>query len=449
MRTMSSEIKTTGYLDEVDYLHPPEFFCPNLKSITLVVGSPVSDLGKGWTTAAIASMKDNPLVIKIDPMLKPDGFPTGIGVERDGKIVTDDFSTYESLGLKTSPEQNIVLGEFLLNFYKQETPFLRPGVPKKMTTADVSNSLAEEMLRQIKESGAEHVVVEVGGIPTDMEHQTLPAAFRFMELQTMITPQVTLLSTFDHTESEDPKIKTQLVRQAIRDVRDFYGFDFNSILIRRRRLPIEDVNYIDQEMSTTAYETQVPKDKFLFVENVESPKDLADIMRESSLFDQDDEVLAVSACSMGIPCKHDAEGSSLSPDVGLALVESPHAETFCPEVAAGLPTPRNSVEIVGDGGGEAVLNGEAEIKSENGENFTQFFVAGAIALLKICLEKGIKKAYLNPKSPSCGVGAIFDGSFDGTLIVGNGVTAALLMRWGIECIPAKDLKPEEIKRLEL
>lgn len=182
--------KITGHLYKTDYLNPPEFFCPNLRSITLVVGSPVSDLGKGWTTGAIASMRDNPLVIKIDPMLKPDGFPTGIGVERDGKIVTDDFETYESLGLETSPQQNIVLGEFFLNFYQRPTPYLRPNVPKKMTTADVSHALAEEMLMQIKESNAEHVVIEIGGIPTDQEHQTLPAAFRFMELQTMVTPEV-------------------------------------------------------------------------------------------------------------------------------------------------------------------------------------------------------------------------------------------------------------------
>lgn len=440
--------KIVGHLYQTDYLHPPEFFCPDLRTLSLVVGSPVSDIGKGWTTAAIASLKDNPLVIKIDPMLKPDGFPMGIGVQRDGKVVTDDFVAYESLGLATNPKQNIVLGEFFSRFYQQRTPYLKPGVPKKMTTADVSSALAEEMLRQIKDSKAEHVVIEIGGIPTDMEHQILPAVFRFMELQTMVSPEIILLSTFDHTEDDVPKIKTQLVRQAIRDVREFYGFDFKSVLIRRRRLPVEDESCIEHEITTTAYETQVSRDKFLFVENVYSPGELADIFAKSTLFDQEEESLVVSSCAMGIPCRHDGEASNFSPEVGLELVSNPHVELFCPEVAAGLPTPRDGVEIIGAGGGEAVLNNRAKIENKKGEDFTQFFVSGAIALLRLCLENNIRKAYLTPRSPSCGVGVIYAGEFDGTLMVGNGVAAALLMRWGIECIPVKGLEPEELKRFK-
>lgn len=124
--------KYIGHLTEKDYLKPPEFWNPNLRSITLVMGSPVSDLGKGWTTAAIASELDgSPLVIKIDPMLKPDGFPTNIGVEREGKIVTEDFAVYESLGVPTSPENNIVLGVSMKAFYNGDTRFLRKGVEKK------------------------------------------------------------------------------------------------------------------------------------------------------------------------------------------------------------------------------------------------------------------------------------------------------------------------------
>lgn len=433
------EREITGHLYKADYLHPPEYFCPNLRSVTLVLGSPVSDLGKGWVTAAIASMKDDSLVIKIDPMLKSDGFPDGLGVERNGEVVTDDFETYEALGLQTSPKQNIVLGKFLADFYGRPTPLLRPGEPKKMTTADVSHALAIEMLQQIKQSQAKHVVIEVGGIPTDLEHQILPGVFRFMSLQTLISPKIVLLSTFDYTEAKVPRIKTQLVRQAVRDVREYYGFDFEAVLVRRRRLPIQDQSEIEDELTTTAYEVQVSRDKFLFVENVQTPVDLVDILKESSLFDQPQDPLIVSSCAMGIPCKHDAEPSSLSNTVKSVFVNNPRVETFCPEVAAGLPTPRKSVEIIG-GDGEDVLDGKARVETRDGEDVTQFFVAGAIALLRLCLDKGVKTAYLNPKSPSCGVGVIFDGSFSGTLTEGDGVTTALLRRWGINCVPTREIE---------
>ncbi|MEX1308410.1 MAG: DUF523 domain-containing protein, partial [Eubacteriales bacterium] len=66
-----------------------------------------------------------------------------------------------------------------------------------------------------------------------------------------------------------------------------------------------------------------------------------------------------------------------------------------------------------------------------GEDVTQAFIDGAQAALAIIKEKGIKSVYLKSLSPSCGAGEIYDGTFNGRVVDGAGVTAALLIKNGI------------------
>ena len=97
----------------------------------------------------------------------------------------------------------------------------------------------------------------------------------------------------------------------------------------------------------------------------------------------------------------------------------------------GLPIPRDPAEIVG-GDGYDVLAGFAKVVTKNGKEVTREFVRGAEKALELCLEKGITRAVLKSKSPSCGQTHIYDGTFSKVLRKGCGVTAALLTYYGIK-----------------
>lgn len=103
---------------------------------------------------------------------------------------------------------------------------------------------------------------------------------------------------------------------------------------------------------------------------------------------------------------------------------------FCPEVAGGLPVPRPPAEIVG-GDGADVLDGAARVVADTGEDVTEAFVAGARLALETARRAGARVALLKESSPSCGSRMIYDGTFTGTWVAGDGVTAALLEREGI------------------
>ncbi len=119
------------------------------------------------------------------------------------------------------------------------------------------------------------------------------------------------------------------------------------------------------------------------------------------------------------------------------LVKQGKAIAVCPEQLGGLPTPRRSCEIVID------QNGNKKVLSQDGEDFTKEFVEGAQKTLAIAKIIGCKKAILQSRSPSCGCGLIYDGTFSGKGIQGNGLTAELLLDHGI-----KVYTEEELDRVE-
>jgi len=138
--------------------------------------------------------------------------------------------------------------------------------------------------------------------------------------------------------------------------------------------------------------------------------------------------LLVSACLVGIPCRYD--GGSCPHDQLQALAAQGDALPLCPEVGGGLPTPRPPAEIRGGDGGD-VLEGRAQAVNVEGKDVTAEFLAGAEKALRVACRWDIKEAILKARSPSCGVGQTYDGSFSGRLAEGDGVTAALLKREGI------------------
>jgi uncharacterized protein YbbK (DUF523 family) len=147
--------------------------------------------------------------------------------------------------------------------------------------------------------------------------------------------------------------------------------------------------------------------------------------------------VAVSSCLIGKKCRYDGS-HSLDLQLVKKLAESDQDYIdFCPEVIAGLPVPREPLEIVSSNNssdGAGVLDGHARVHTSAGIDYTDDLVFGAVEALYLCSTAGVTKAYLKSRSPSCGRGSIHDGSFSGQLKAGSGVTAELLARNGIEVI---------------
>ncbi|MBQ8094676.1 MAG: DUF523 domain-containing protein [Clostridia bacterium] len=129
-------------------------------------------------------------------------------------------------------------------------------------------------------------------------------------------------------------------------------------------------------------------------------------------------MIAVSACLAGIACRYDGKKKTVS-DI-CRMVESGQAVTICPEVLGGLPIPRIPSERCGN----CIIN-------TAGEDVTAAFQRGAEAALKIAREHGCTAVILKARSPSCGYGQIYDGTFSGTLTEGNGVFAEMAAAAGI------------------
>jgi uncharacterized protein YbbK (DUF523 family) len=147
----------------------------------------------------------------------------------------------------------------------------------------------------------------------------------------------------------------------------------------------------------------------------------------------------VSACLAGHACRFD--GSSNGDDRVGRLVAEGRAVLICPEMDGGLGTPRPRAEIVG-GDGSDVLRGTARVMTEQGRDVTGAYVEGARRALEASQSSGAKVAILKARSPSCGNGAIYDGTFSRSLVAGDGVTAALLRDNGIEVLTDEELRPE-------
>jgi uncharacterized protein YbbK (DUF523 family) len=148
--------------------------------------------------------------------------------------------------------------------------------------------------------------------------------------------------------------------------------------------------------------------------------------------------ILVSACLAGRACRFD--GSSNEQDEVRSLVEEGRAVLTCPEEEGGLGTPRPAAEIVG-GDGYDVVAGRARVLTEDGADVTEAYLRGAEAALRKARRAGAEIAVLKARSPSCGKGCIYDGSFTRAQKAGDGVTAALLSISGIRVLTEDQLDP--------
>ena len=138
--------------------------------------------------------------------------------------------------------------------------------------------------------------------------------------------------------------------------------------------------------------------------------------------------ILVSRCLLGEPCRYD--GRSKPVEALLTLARQGHILVpVCPEEDGGLPTPRPPAEIQEDG----------RVVNRAGIDVTAEYRAGAERALKLAREHGCTVAVLKEKSPSCGNRQVYDGSFSGKLVEGQGITARLSEENGIRVLGESQL----------
>ncbi|MBE5929486.1 MAG: DUF523 domain-containing protein [Lachnospiraceae bacterium] len=139
--------------------------------------------------------------------------------------------------------------------------------------------------------------------------------------------------------------------------------------------------------------------------------------------------ILVSACLLGVNCryngipKEDAAVKGLLSRKDIALIP------VCPEQLGGLPTPRTPSERKGDG-----------VVSSEGEDRTEAFNRGALEALRLAKLYGCEAAILKERSPSCGNKEVYDGSFTGIVVPGEGVTAELLRKNGVKVFGESEME---------
>ena len=134
----------------------------------------------------------------------------------------------------------------------------------------------------------------------------------------------------------------------------------------------------------------------------------------------------VSACLLGAACRYD--GQSKTYPLVEQLCRRHQVVPFCPEIFGGLPTPRTPSERQGE-----------RVMAKDGTDVTEQYLRGAREALAMAQRLGCTVAVLKERSPSCGSGSIYDGTFGGVLTEGDGVTAQLLKAQGIRVLGESQL----------
>lgn len=141
--------------------------------------------------------------------------------------------------------------------------------------------------------------------------------------------------------------------------------------------------------------------------------------------------IVVSACLLGVECNHVGRAN---PSAAVQALAATHRLVpVCPEVAGGLPTPRPAAEVQPDG----------RVVTAVGDEVTVYYRRGAEAAVALARAVGAESAVLKARSPSCGCGQVYDGTFSRRLIAGDGVAAAALREAGVRVRSEEDVEDVE------
>ena len=133
----------------------------------------------------------------------------------------------------------------------------------------------------------------------------------------------------------------------------------------------------------------------------------------------------VSACLLGLRCRYDGRSKANPAIIRLAAEHT--LIPYCPEIYGGLPTPREPSEIRG-----------GRVFTRSGTEVTAQFEKGAAEAVLLAGALGCTCAILQDSSPSCGVGTVYDGTFTGTPVPGDGLTANALRNANLRVVPASE-----------
>lgn len=138
--------------------------------------------------------------------------------------------------------------------------------------------------------------------------------------------------------------------------------------------------------------------------------------------------IVVSKCLLGVPCRYD--GKSCPVQAVIDLGKNHKLIAVCPETMAGLPVPRFPMEVDRDGYAINV----------NGQDFTEKLIEQGNVILSMMRDNNCTKAILKSKSPSCGSGKIYDGTFSKTIVDGWGLVAKTIKEGGFKVVSEDNIK---------
>lgn len=147
-------------------------------------------------------------------------------------------------------------------------------------------------------------------------------------------------------------------------------------------------------------------------------------------------MILVSACLFGINCKYSGDNNENSKVK--KFLKDKEFVLVCPEQLGGLTTPRDPAEIINKSDTK-ILDDNISVISNKNKDVTESFLRGARETLKIAQIYNCKEAILKEGSPSCGANFIYDGTFSGVKVSGEGITTKLLRQNGIKVISEKEL----------
>ena len=144
--------------------------------------------------------------------------------------------------------------------------------------------------------------------------------------------------------------------------------------------------------------------------------------------------ILISACLLGVACRYDGLSKPLDKEIIEKLREQYHLVPVCPEVMGGLPTPRVPAEISANG----------KVFRQDGVEVSENYIRGAKEALRLAGIFQCDTALMKEKSPSCGAGKIYDGSFTKTLTNGNGIASEFLQKNGIRIVGESKIFSEKL-----
>lgn len=136
--------------------------------------------------------------------------------------------------------------------------------------------------------------------------------------------------------------------------------------------------------------------------------------------------IAVSACLLGENCKFNG-GNNYNQKV-MEFIKGHEVISICPECLGGLPVPREPAEIV-----------DGIVRTKDGASVNEEFRLGAAIAAKMIEENDIELVILQSRSPSCGIKTIYDGTFSGKLIAGQGIFVQMLSKRNLKLLDVSDL----------